>query len=308
MKYTIDELSKKVNELIKQSSDLASSEVSDKRIRDEISVRRIRDYYSKGLMSYSMKEGRNAYYDDNHVKQLLALKLLQNEGITESYIKKQINIFDSLELDQFLTNKNIIVDDTQIENVKNSTQVAQQAYYNTPSFSANEVGSFMSYTQNVHGASLNELNVTHTTTEGASLNNAAIATNATNHTQNISAISGQAGLISSNQATTQSVADNLNDIEKRQQALSLIDSFKKNQESTLYSSSLSNFKKRGLTSADNTHSLSTSHTTKINMVATEYKEYQVHEDFVLKVKSPRTTLTQAEKDEVVEKIKQILNI
>jgi DNA-binding transcriptional MerR regulator len=282
-KYSIDELCQKVNDFIKQSDDNASTEVLDKRVKDELSVRRIRDYYSKGLMSESIKEGRNAYYDDNHLKQLITLKLLQNEGITESYIKKQINIFDSVEVDQFLTGKNIIVNDKQVENVQKSKIINLQAhaYLNSPSFgfsASAEQANSIAYTQDSEHFS--------------SLSASPLGLTTPNSNQSI----GQSVNNISFNANSQNISPN---DKQRQEAMDAVASLKMNQETSLYSSTLSNFKKKMVVD---------SQVSKVAILATEYKEYQVQEDMIFKVKSTHQALTQAQKDEVLEKIKQILNI
>ena len=300
IRYSIEELCQKVNDFVKHFNDSAATEVSDKRVKDELSIRRIRDYYSKGLMSESIKEGRNAYYDDNHVKQLLALKLLQNEGITENYIKRQINIFDELELDQFLMSKNIVVNDEQVSHVteaqlnqinNNVSIQGQNSLLTSPSF-ASESQVFVAYTQDVQTLGNQEQNVSQTS----------YSTNKTNSSSAININSLSVGMSSiKNQEES--------DYEKQQKAMALINNFKNNQESNLYSKSLSNFKKRA--TFDNGISTATQNLhTDNSLIATEYKEYQVHEAITLKVKLQHDTqnLTQKQKEDVLQKIRQILNI
>ncbi len=84
-KMTIEELAEEYNKKNVQTF------YDDKRITEEISVRRIRDYVSKGLLPKPIKEGRRAYYTDNHLKELQNIRKLQSEGFTESYLQKNYN-------------------------------------------------------------------------------------------------------------------------------------------------------------------------------------------------------------------------
>lgn len=81
-KMTIEELAEEYNNKNVQI------DYDDKRITEEISVRRIRDYVSKGLLPKPIKEGRRAYYTENHLKELQSIRKLQSEGFTESYLQK----------------------------------------------------------------------------------------------------------------------------------------------------------------------------------------------------------------------------
>lgn len=82
MKLTIEELAEKVNE---QVSSLSST---DKRFSNNLSVRRIRDYVSKGLLSKPFKDGKNVYFTELHYQKLIALREVQSEGISEENVKK----------------------------------------------------------------------------------------------------------------------------------------------------------------------------------------------------------------------------
>lgn len=81
---SIEELAEEANKVIS----LNPSVISDKRITDTISVRRIRDYISKGMMDKPYKDGRNTYYVQRHLDQLLTLREYQHDGLSESYIQK----------------------------------------------------------------------------------------------------------------------------------------------------------------------------------------------------------------------------
>lgn len=84
MKYTIEELAQVVNSKLKDENNLSS--LKDNRFVDEISVRRIRDYITKKSISSPIREGRNVYFTDEHVNELLNLRKLQKSGLSEKFI------------------------------------------------------------------------------------------------------------------------------------------------------------------------------------------------------------------------------
>ena len=86
MKLTIEELANKVNE---QLSNLSSE---DKRFSANVSVRRIRDYVSKGVLDKPFKDGKNIYFTELHYQKLIALREIQSEGISEDNLKKFIDL------------------------------------------------------------------------------------------------------------------------------------------------------------------------------------------------------------------------
>lgn len=86
MKLNIEELAQKVNE---QLSNLSSE---DKRFSASVSVRRIRDYISKGVLDKPFKDGKNIYFTELHYQKLIALREIQSEGISEVNLKKFISL------------------------------------------------------------------------------------------------------------------------------------------------------------------------------------------------------------------------
>ena len=90
----IEKLAEKANKLLAERS-LGKSE--DKRASDSVSVRRIRDYISKGLLEKPIKIGKIADYNESHLNQLVSLRELQKDGLSESSIKKlSVPIEDNL--------------------------------------------------------------------------------------------------------------------------------------------------------------------------------------------------------------------
>lgn len=99
MKLTIEELAEKVNE---QLSNLSST---DKRFSNNVSVRRIRDYMSKGFLDKPFKDGKNVFFTELHYQKLIALREVQSEGISEESVKKMMSYESkSLESDALKNN------------------------------------------------------------------------------------------------------------------------------------------------------------------------------------------------------------
>lgn len=86
-KMTIEELVDAANAIL--NSSIKSGD--DARIRNELSIRRARDYLTKGLIDKPFKEGRNTYYNQHHLEQLITLRELQMQGLSESYIQSNAN-------------------------------------------------------------------------------------------------------------------------------------------------------------------------------------------------------------------------
>lgn len=84
---TIEELVDAANAVLNNS--IKSGD--DARIRSELSIRRARDYLTKGLIDKPFKEGRNTYYNQHHLEQLITLRELQMQGLSESYIQSNAN-------------------------------------------------------------------------------------------------------------------------------------------------------------------------------------------------------------------------
>lgn len=82
---TIEQLVAKFNNLAQ------SSNIIDKRVSNELSVRRVRDYVSKGVLDKPIKDGRNALFTEAHLNKLLAIRELQSEGLSDQFLKKLNN-------------------------------------------------------------------------------------------------------------------------------------------------------------------------------------------------------------------------
>ncbi len=82
IKLTIEELADMVNAELKKNGESSL----DKRQSETLTVRRIRDYISKGLINkpYGSKY---KWFDMSHVNALVSIRKLQHSGLSEKYIK-----------------------------------------------------------------------------------------------------------------------------------------------------------------------------------------------------------------------------
>lgn len=101
-KYTIDELVIQVNSKIQNEESISNSK--DSRISEAVSLRKVRDLLTKGLISKGVKEGRSLYFDDIHVNQIIEYKKLQGQGVSERLLKS----FGS----EYITDSNIMKEDS----------------------------------------------------------------------------------------------------------------------------------------------------------------------------------------------------
>ncbi len=85
-KMTIEELAEAVSDALIVETPSFSNE--DKRYSNDISVRRIRDYVSKGIIEKPLKEGRQAFFTPEHYESLLNVRKLQSEGLTDTVLQK----------------------------------------------------------------------------------------------------------------------------------------------------------------------------------------------------------------------------
>lgn len=83
--YTLEQLVEEVNKSIAENKDDVQS--ADGRLSDTITVRKVRDLLAKRLINPPVKEGRQNYFDDGHVNQILNIKSLQKEGASEKLLK-----------------------------------------------------------------------------------------------------------------------------------------------------------------------------------------------------------------------------
>ncbi len=114
-KYNINDLVNQVNLKIKDLPEL--KEVSDSRVSDFISERKVRDLLSKNLISRGIKDGKSIYFDDLHVDQIIEYKKLQAKGLSEKIMKSYVN--SGIDENDF--NKGAMQEIDNILNVMNSS-------------------------------------------------------------------------------------------------------------------------------------------------------------------------------------------
>lgn len=103
MKLTIEELADMVNQQV--SENLAKTSIKDGRQSSVLSTRRIRDYITKGLIEKPVGDGREKWFNETHVSALLALRLLQHNGLSEQYIMSATQDSNIQEKEDVLSNK-----------------------------------------------------------------------------------------------------------------------------------------------------------------------------------------------------------
>lgn len=122
MKLTIEELAEKINE------ELSSLSSNDKRFSNSLSVRRIRDYMSKGVLDKPFKDGKNIYFTELHYQKLIALREVQSEGISEVSVKKMMSYENEIKNIEEPSLKNKAFETiNEIMNFKNATSLNAMA-------------------------------------------------------------------------------------------------------------------------------------------------------------------------------------
>lgn len=88
--YTIQELVDAANKQIKTSPSEFSSQ--DGRYSSELTVRRVRDYISKGILEKANKKsGKFDIYEEYHLEKLLNIRKLQQKGFGDRTISTSLN-------------------------------------------------------------------------------------------------------------------------------------------------------------------------------------------------------------------------
>jgi hypothetical protein len=83
--YTLDQLVDEVNRIIAETKENVQN--ADGRLSETITVRKVRDLLAKRLINPPVKDGRQNYFDDGHVEQILNIKSLQKEGASEKLLR-----------------------------------------------------------------------------------------------------------------------------------------------------------------------------------------------------------------------------
>lgn len=102
MKLSIEELANKFNEL--SDNNPLEYKTSDKRVRNDISVRRIRSYITKGLLDKPLKEGNKSYFTEEHLNKLISLRQYASSGLSDTSLLN-ISLINT-QLNSSLSNEN----------------------------------------------------------------------------------------------------------------------------------------------------------------------------------------------------------
>lgn len=89
LKELIDEANKKLEELNDGSL------VKDKRVKSELTERRVRAYINSGSLHKPFRTDGKIWYDETHLNKLLAMRMLLNEGVSESAVKNLSTIYQT---------------------------------------------------------------------------------------------------------------------------------------------------------------------------------------------------------------------
>lgn len=101
-KMTLKELAEELS----NSSCLNKQEsYSDKRMSEVIKPRRIRDYISKKIIKEGVRDGKFKYYNQDHLSDLIQVRKLQSEGLSDNDIKDIMELNDNNKID-FSSNLN----------------------------------------------------------------------------------------------------------------------------------------------------------------------------------------------------------
>lgn len=90
MRMTLKDLVEEVNQRLEGFEALKTE---DSRIKSVLSERRVRSYISNGLLHKPIRIGGEIYYDESHLEKLLAIRGLQNSGMSENTIKSMSSVF-----------------------------------------------------------------------------------------------------------------------------------------------------------------------------------------------------------------------
>lgn len=100
LKLSLEELVAAANHFLPE---VLPSDISDQRIKEELTPRLVRHYTSQGTLDEPLKEGREARYTYRHLLQLLALRRLQAEGYRTGNVTPLTHTMTEPELESLVT-------------------------------------------------------------------------------------------------------------------------------------------------------------------------------------------------------------
>lgn len=99
-RLSLEELVNAANNLL---PDVLPTDISDQRLKEELTPRLVRHYSSQGSLEEPQKEGREARYTYRHLLQLLALRRLQAEGHRTGAVGPLTSGMSEVELESLLS-------------------------------------------------------------------------------------------------------------------------------------------------------------------------------------------------------------
>lgn len=95
-KYTAEDIVDIVNSKVS----LGNISYGDSRVSRELTVRRLRDYVYKGLVSPPIKDGRNAFFTVKHLDEIYNVRMMNLNGYSDSVIKKETELQKTQTIEQ----------------------------------------------------------------------------------------------------------------------------------------------------------------------------------------------------------------
>lgn len=86
-RLSIEELVEEVNKITSQ----LEIKSTDSRMASEITVRKVRYLLTNNMVDKPKKDGRNTYFTQDHVNQIVGIRKLQLDGLSEKYISSMLN-------------------------------------------------------------------------------------------------------------------------------------------------------------------------------------------------------------------------
>lgn len=125
-KYSPQDFVNKVNELTPVDKDS-----EDGRMK-ELSVRRLRDLQSKGLISEPERDGRNVFYTDVHLNEVVSLRKLFQDGMSESVIQKMKSGSENLintviNTSSYLSSSSLQKPENQCSSLESATSLSENS-------------------------------------------------------------------------------------------------------------------------------------------------------------------------------------
>lgn len=95
-KYTAEDIVSIVNSKVS----MGNISYDDSRVSRDLTVRRLRDYIYKGLVSQPYKEGKYSVFTDKHLDEIYNVRMMNLNGYSDSVIKKETELQKTQTIEQ----------------------------------------------------------------------------------------------------------------------------------------------------------------------------------------------------------------